>query len=99
MHKSVASQAKSTISIESPYSPIYGHFRVCVFLTCETRILLRAWGFFGLKLTLRLAEKLQFSARRLSCPFGHLTMSFAAAFCFTISPSVAAGTPLCAGIQ
>ncbi len=98
MHKSVASQAKSAVSLESLYSQIYGHFRVCVFLTCETRILLRACGFFGLKL-LRLAEKLHFSARRLSCPFCHLTMSFAAAFCFTISPFVAAGTPLCAGTQ
>ena len=77
MYKIVASQAKSAVAVESPYSPIYGHFRFCVFFTRETRILLRACEFFGLKLTLRLAEKLHFCA----CCLSYLFLPFDNEFC------------------
>ena len=60
MYKSVASKANIAVAVELAYSSIYGPFRVFVFLTRETRFLLRACGFLGLKLTLRLAEKLHF---------------------------------------
>lgn len=70
MYKSVVSQPKSVVTIESPYSSINGPFCIFVcFSLVRPGFFCMPVEFFGLKVTLRFDRRARYSARRLSCFF------------------------------